>query len=267
MRKLFFAALLLSTLLIACDSDDDQTIKSVPPPDPVGLMSDGGGITSMKMNCITFDIPQDDEAIKTLEGYADLLLHITISHASVNAYQPGFTEKDIQEMRDKNEMEEKFYREKTQFIQQEYNDSIARHGWPSYFTAYVNGEVSITCDKPLFGLAAGENLGRHFKVNVATDCIPVGIEHPYLLYHFGDELPLTVADFFPLESWILYEYWLKPLSLPEEQYDSLTFRFTLPMTVEHTGRYIKSLYEGTNEELKRENKVFEAECVVKFKWE
>lgn len=267
MKRFLFAALLLNTLLGACDSDDEQTIKPVPQPDPVGLMSDGGGITSMKMNCVTFDIPNDDEATKTLEGYDDLLLHVTFDYTSVNAYQPEFTEKEIQEMSVRNTMEETYYREKTLFMQQEYHDTLAAHGWPHYFTAYVNGEVSVTCNKILFGLAPGENLGRHFSISTATDCMPIGIDNPYLLYHFGEELPQSVADFFPQESWILYEYWLKPLSLPEEQYDSLTFRFTLPMTVEHTGQFIKSQYKGTNEELKRENKVFVAECVVKFKGE
>lgn len=262
-------AALVMTTIVACDKDE-ETIGDVPQPDLTGLMLDGGGIKGIDMCCVTNEIPKDDYAVKTLTDYPSLNLNVKLSYVGGNVYQPEFTEQQIQEWLDRVKMEHEYYKKKTLFIQQEYRSDTLHHyewGWPHFFTAFVNGEVSITCDKTLFGLEPGENLGKYFSITAPTDCLPVGIENPYLLYEIGEEMPETVADFFQMKSWILNKYWIKLTSIPEEQYDELTFKITFPMTVEHTCLYIASQYRGTNEELKREDKVFEAECLVKFNWQ
>lgn len=258
---------LAMTAIVACDKEEENVYNFPEQGEHIGLMLDGGGIKGINMYCVTNEIPKDDYAVKTLTDYSSLNLNVELRYAGGNVYRPEFTEKQIQEWQDRVKMEHEYYKEKTLFIQQEYHDrDTLGLGWPTFFTAFVNGEVSITCDKTLFGLETGENLGKYFSITVPTDCLPVGIESPYLRYGIGDEMPETVADFFQMKSWILNKYWIKLASIPEEQYDELTFKITFPMTVEHTCLYIASKYKGTNEELKREDKVFEAECLVKFNW-
>ena len=269
-RMLCALVALTMTTIAACDKEEENVYNFPEQGEHIGLMLDGGGINGIDMYCVTNEIPKDDYAVKTLTDYSYLNLNVKLRYTGGNVYRPEFTEQQIQEWQDRVKMEHEYYKEKTLFIQQEYRSDTLHHyewGWPHFFTAFVNGEVSITCDKTLFGLETGKNLGKYFSITAPTDCLPVGIENPYLLYGIGVEMPETVADFFQMESWILNKYWIKLTSIPEEQYDELTFKITFPMTVEHTCLYIASQYRGTNEELKRENKVFEAECLVKFNWE
>ena len=60
----------------------------------------------------------------------------------------------------------------------------------------------------------------------------VGIEHPKMLYAFGSELPETMDGYFPHEAWLQPWYEITLAKEPEEKYDSITFCFSKPITVE-----------------------------------
>ena len=62
--------------------------------------------------------------------------------------------------------------------------------------------------------------------------MPVGIEHPKMLYAFGSELPETMDGYLPHEAWLQPWYEITLAKEPEEKYDSITFRFSMPITVE-----------------------------------
>lgn len=248
---------LAMTTLAACDKDEDnEPVKEVPSLAPIGLMGDGGLISGIKLSR-NVDTPIGD--------YSSL--HLRVEVETINKYQPhpDDTEKMKEYYAVKN-LTDDYYMEKTKFIRQDYQEYEDRFSWPAFCTAYVNGEVSITCDKPLFGLEAGKNLSQHFKIVTSANCLPVGIEEPSLLYHFGDKLPDNMAEFFPMHAWVLYDYWLTPASVPEEEYEELTFKFTFPMIAEYSFKYHLSKYRGIDEELGRKEEVFQAECLVKFNW-
>lgn len=248
-------AALAMTTIVACDKEEEK-IKDVPQPDTTGLMLDGGSINGITMRC------GGDYAVKTLTDYSSLNLQVEME--TINKYQPD-PEDDVKmkEYRTVRELTQDYYREKTKFIKQEYN-TIPK---ADFYTAYVNGEVSITCDKTLFGQESGKNIGKFFKLGAPTDYMPIGIDQPQLLYKSGDKLPDNVADFFPMHSWVLDRYWLTLHSIPEEKYDELTFKFTFPMITEYSYKYNLSKFRGIDEELIRKEEIFEAECLVKFNWE
>jgi hypothetical protein len=167
-------------------------------------------------------------------------------------------------------LENEYYIEKSSFIYEDfkrYNEGSRQAGWPSYFTAYINGEVTITCDKTLYGEQPGTNLSSHFYIYASSECMPVGVEEPKLLYHFGEEIPTTMSDFFVEGSWFQYLYILSLIGEPDERYEELTLSITIPLTVEHVRDYVAAKYKGANIEPILTKSVFESDCLIKFNWE
>lgn len=142
---------------------------------------------------------------------------------------------------------------------------------PSYFAAYVNGEVKITCDKKLFGKEPGEVLNEFFTFNrnYSTDftCLTVGIDEPYFLYGFKDEQPTDMEQIFTQEAWISHHpYSWAMKEVPKEKYPRVTFYLTFPVKKELTGEYARALYDGEEPERTFTEEVFTSECSVTLKW-
>lgn len=151
----------------------------------------------------------------------------------------------------------------------------ALHGnfflYPSYYAAYVNGEVNITCDKILFGKEPGELLNEFFVLNKSYTpdlrCIVAGVEEPGFLSGFEDELPTDMAQIFSPEAWLSrYSYAWAFKEMPKEKYPRVTFYLTFPVKKEHTRDYASAIYDGETPERIFTEEVFTAECTVVFKW-
>ena len=88
-----------------------------------------------------------------------------------------------------------------------------------------------------------------------------------MLYGYEDELPSLTSERFPDGAWIQHEYRMELKSLPEEKYDELTLHMTIPMKIEHVRDYMMSTYRGDSIGPRYTDQIFEADCLIKFKWD
>ena len=269
-KRVYLILVFCMSFLTACHKDDvavdDRTPGNLPEPNFDGLMYDGCGLEKYYFYCIDNSMNRYDTSIKTIDSYSKMCLSI---EEKFKNYGLDVNDPDrIPVARMKND----YYRQKTAFIYREYQTHMdkALNGWTYFLTAYVNGDVSITCDKVLWGEEAGTDLKKHFNIYSAAYCMPVGIENPTLLYNYGEmqENMMNMSDFFPMEAWLQDSYEMYVSSEPEERYDEITFTLTLPVKIEHTYDYILAKYRGNEDaELKTTEKVFTPQCTVKFNWE
>ena len=266
--------------LFACS--DDNSIGNSPPLYATGLLLDGDGISKVGFYCIEKDslrhFNYNDEVgyapkTKTIGDYSDMLLCISIHswyYSDWISSRYGLTNEAEKEKISK--LKREYYKSKSALLVEDL-DSFANHSretvgrlWPAFFTAYVNGEVTITCDKPLYGELPGTNLGKYFDVISSGGCLPVGKESTRLLYHFGQKLPTDMEELFPQEAWLQPYYELHFKELPSEKYDNLTLHLSFPMTIEHSLDYVVSQYNGRGFSRYTET-VFEADCPINFNWD
>ena len=272
-KRVYLILVLFISFLTACNKDDvvknndedERIIGGLPQPDFTGLMDDGGSIITYILYCMGGPMHKYDTSIKTIDDYSKMWLSIQEKSESFE-----LSINDLERMTTVGKMESDYYRQKTAFICSEYNKhrDKALNGWTFFETAYINGEVSITCDKVLWGEEPGTDLKKHFYIYSAAYYMPVGIENPKLLYNYG-EMPenISMSDFFPMEAWLQYSYEMELISEPEERYDELTFTLTMPVKIEHTHDYFLAKYMGNEDaELKTTEEVFTSQCTVKFNW-
>ena len=256
--KHFFSILLcilLGCSFVSCEKDM--------PPRPVeyieGWLLDGGTISGIRLTANQGQY----------SNYSDVKIELFLNQGTspfLSVINPGNHEK-IQEMK------KKYVLPKSLFILNSYKDAITYRDiyswngeWPNLFTAYVNGDVTITCDKPLFGEEPGTNLSKYFKITTEGGCLPVGVTEPYLLYDFGDSIPTNMHDYFIKEAWLQYSYNLYFDEAPSEQYDDLTLRVSIPMLQECYGDYIVAEYIGQPLESKYKESTFTSSLKIKFDW-
>lgn len=270
-KTLFYSVCLLGLLFNACQSDDEgPDSNEFTNNDPTGLLLDGGSISDVHLYCL----PEDGNSVgmqwweyypmtKTLEDYSKLRLYIMFDE-SASVYHSD----DPQEMNEINRVEQKVSKEKSRFIVDELKEyRKSDHPdtpWEDFYTAYVNGKVTITCDKVLFGEKPGEDLSKYFSLLGEFYCMPVGIENPHLLYQYGDPMPLNMKDFLVDQSWVRHHYWLEFQTDPTEKYEELTFTLTFPMAIEHTLEYAVSQYKGENKDMRLSTSTFTSECLIRF---
>lgn len=247
--------ILLGCSFVSCEKDM--------PPRPVeyieGWLLDGGTISGIRLTA--------NQTQYT--NYSDVKIELFLNQGTspfLSVINPGNHEK-IQEMK------KKYVLPKSLFILNSYKDAITsldidswNGQWPNLFTAYVNGDVTITCDKPLFGEVPGTNLSKYFKITTEGSCLPVGVTEPYLLYDFGDSIPTNMHDYFIKEAWLQYSYNLYFDEAPSEQYDDLTLRVSIPMLQECYGDYIVAEYIGQPLESKYKESTFTSSLKIKFDW-
>jgi hypothetical protein len=249
----------------SCHSDKEEELYGWCSSDPCyndGLMCDGGEIEKYILYCIDNPLHRNDTSTKTIDDYSKMLFCI------YKIYQDNKLNRNDPDYAQVMEQEKNFYKQKTAFIYSEYIKHLddANGGWELFLTAYVNGEVSITCDKVLWGEEVGTDLKKHFLIYSNACCLPVGIENPSLLYNYG-EMPDNMNECFPMEAWLQSAYDMEFSSEPEERYDEITFTLTLPVKIEHTYDYILAKYRGNEDaELKTTEEVFTSKCTVKFNW-
>jgi hypothetical protein len=270
---------MLTAVFSACQNDDGRE-KPAPIPDREGLLIDGGRISKVGLYCLEHNPVYDAwfnyyPKVKTLNDYSDIASFCLWLHDERWVY----TTDDLGEMIAITTLEEDYFKKKSSFILDAYRQYDAsdfrreasrnddrKHlwGWPDFFTAYTNGEVTITCDKTLFGEAPGANLTKHFVIYESSGCMPVGVENPELRYTFFDDQPTLMSERFPVGVWLQPQYALHFQTVPEEKYDSITLSLTMPLIIEHTREYAVETYKGKNPTPKFTEEVFTAECPIKF---
>lgn len=274
---IFFLCFLLTAF---CSCQDDDSKRVTPAPDIEGLLIDGGRISKAGLYCLKSEPMYDAwynyyPKVKTLNDYSDMSSLCLLLHDE----QWTYISDNIEEMSAIYSLEEAYWKKKSSFILEAYNQYKAsdfrreasrnndtRHiwGWPYFFTAYTNGEVTITCDKTLFGETPGTNLTKHFVINGFNGCMPVGVENPELRYTFFDDQPTLMSERFPVGVWLQPEYRLQFQTFPEEKYDSITLSLTMPLIIEHTREYAAATYKGKNPTPIFTEEVFTSECPIKF---
>ena len=273
MRKIRFTLLCLfaGICLQSCQNEElekGNTSEIVLPRE--GLLLDGGRISDISLYCLELDKPHIGEQwweyyprTKTVKGY-DAFKLLLFPHTDGNRYNSD----DRNEMDAIKKIEEAYYKEKSQFILEAYNEynKTGVTAWPDVFTAYATEEVTITCDKVLFGEQPGTNLTSHFALRSAVYCVPVGVEEPKLLYGFG-ETPTRMSELLVKGVWLQDEYSMEFAEQPAEKYDELTLYLSCPMLLEHVRDLAAAKYKGTELASKYSEKVFTSECKIKFDWD
>ena len=257
--------------LLACQNDDEEPIKPIPQPKIEGTLIDGGQISSISLYCLDDSRKIGElwydfyKRTKTVKNYSAFELY-----AEVERYIPTYESDNMDEMAEIQKLEEAYYESKTSFIIEDYRkeESNNNSGWPYFFTAYVNGEVSITCDKMLYGEAPGTNLSKHFEITTSYQgCLPMGIEKPRYLCSYEDEKPTSMDLYFAKEVWIEPYYNFRLIDMPSEKYDNLTLRLSIPMVKDHSRNYFVAQYKGLELPDRYTEEVFTAECLINFDWD
>ena len=233
----------------------------------VGRLLDGGAISDVSFYCLDFPRCYTEHwleyyaKIKTVSDYDSFRFCLMLHR---DAWQ--YCSNDSAEMKSIYKIEYECEQERSQFIVESYNNYEGIRGWPVLFTAYLNGDLSITCDKVLFGEQPGTNLSSYFTVSSKSDCVPVGIENPQILYDFGEEIPREVPKLFVKGTWLQPDYWLDFLEPPVEKYEELTLYLSLPMIKEHLRYVAVSKYRGTEYKPRFSESVFNTKCTIRFNW-
>ena len=265
MKKALYLLLccILTAVFSACQNDDVRE-HPAPVPNREGLLIDGGRISKVGLYCLKDEAMHDAwfnyyPKVKTLNDYSDIASFCLWLHDERWVYSTD----NLEEKMAITSLTEAYCKKKSSFILEVYKEKHIL-GWPDFYTAYTNGEVTITCDKTLFGEAPGTNLTHHFVINGSDGCIPVGVESPELRYTFFDDSATLMSERFPVGVWLQPKYSLQFKSFPEEKYDSLTLSLTMPLIIEHITEYAVETYEGKNPTPIFTEEVFTAECPIKF---
>ena len=257
--KHFFPILLcilLGCSFVSCEKD--VTVRPYVPSYVKGRLGDGGRINQILLST--------EET--SFSNYSDIKIKLKIDATS--KVSPLITSSNSEKI---NELKKEYVLAKSLFIQESYDIAMKtldihdwNMGWPDLYTAYVNGDVTITCDKPLFGEEPGTNLSKYFRVIPRNSCMPVGVAEPYLLYDFGDSIPTNINELFAKEAWLHYIYNLFFEELPSEQYKDLTLRVSIPMLLECYEDYVVAEYIGQPLESKYREATFSRDLKINFDW-
>ena len=262
--------LLTGLFLASCQKDEDSTVPPAPIPPPV--LVDGGSISSINLYCLEKNREPPLEIwynyfpkTKIIEDYSNIQLCVM-----VDTDIPLRESEDSVEMSAINKMEANYHRERISTVLNISKDDAyyIDKGYilDGYLTAYVNGEVTLTCDKTLFGETPGTNLSKYFFILGGAAFVPIGIENPEMHY-FDDASSVMMNDNFVDEAWLYHGYAMELNTIPLEQYDSLTLHLSIPMTIEHVRDYMMSTYRGDSIGPRFTDQIFEADCLIKFKWD
>lgn len=249
---------------MSCSDDDDWYDEPGSPPRE-GWMLDAGTISTLKMYCVEENVEQHydhipDQPTPDIEfsSYSQVELVVRTS-SIVMAYEKS---PNI----DADNIYVGYLKERPSFIIDEYHKLVfPEFACPSFYTAYINGNVTLTCDKVLFGQEPGEDLSQHFRLWQQSGCVPIGRdENAHMLYNFGEEPPIRLSDFFIEDMWLYNHYSITFLDTPEERYDEMTFQLTMPLSREYIYATLITLNYGHHIDLIVTDDVFTAKCTVHF---
>lgn len=139
------------------------------------------------------------------------------------------------------------------------------YGLDQFFTAYVDGEVEISCDKTLFGLSPGTNITKYLKIIYNYTCQPCGAVEPYSIIHCEDIEKSLKNSVFSDEAWVRFKYCFCFNEKPEEDYEDLTFHIKFPIIKESASLYFSSLIKGNINYQQFEKEIYESETKIQFK--
>lgn len=288
MKKFFYMLYcVISLLCMSCqDEEDNGDRPDFPGPSYVGTLIDGGTISGIKLYCLKYIengrcedplFESRNPTVKTVSNYSSYTLGLVLDYDAPNYVASSEDEEYAIRTKVYQQM-----KKKSSFMVDRYNaiydlaDKYKKPGWAYFYTAYVNGDVVITCDKTLFGKEPGTDLSPYFTVTAADRtnpvcsdfgiCIPTGIEAPKILYDFNTEKPREMSKWFTKGVWLLGRYYLDFAQQPSEKYDELTLHLTLPMIKENLRNMAVSEYKGIEREVFTEP-VYQAECKIKYNWE
>lgn len=263
--KYWILSILISIFAVSCQ---EEVVVRELHLIPFGTVHDGGYISGIYVECLEDHVTPAvyEEYAKThyIKDYADVTLTLNLKHVYnfryLDEYSYDFGRQYFTYMEDKSS----FILEACNQYRKETNPD---YGWPYLFSAYINGEVSISCDKTLFGEVPGTNLSNHFKVLSRGCCIPSGIDEPKLRYNFGEiKHALNMPEYFADKDWMMGTYYILFEDFPAEKYDKLTFRIKMPVLCENTVNRLLNQNSGTELLDVFEEKEFETEFYLLFDW-
>lgn len=269
-----FMSVVFAACIVSCQKEDNEKNNggsNIPGPELTGTMIDGTSLSSMGLYCLEKGVDNYGgmtwyeyyPKVKEVKGYEDIKLAIRFATDGLEEFAP-------EQKEDWPLLVTKYAElcaEKTAFILEDFNVNGKPNNlaWPELFSAYSKGQVTITCDKELFGLQPGTCLNRFFDIQGTSACLPVGIQSPTLLYGFGSEITKDVDVMFSEGAWLQgQEYWLEFNTIPSEEYADITLSLTFPITVEHLLNRAAAMLEGKTEGSFFSDKEFKADCVVRF---
>lgn len=273
MKRFFYLCILLCAAFTSCKKDEniiDGPYDSRPPVFDTFL--DGGEIESLSLSCLDYPFYDTNSTgvqgnandAKTINDYTFMQLNVefNLKWYDNTSYK---SEKELEQDRAIRKIEKDYLRDKAAFLYSE----CQKHNYvfPAFFTAYTNGEVTITCDNVLFGEQPGSNLSKYFIIKLDPNCIIAGRDSTKIIYNAGDKIPNHMDKYFKVkETFIATNYRIRFAFAPEEKYDALTFKISFPLLIDDVHKYALSQYHGFQEPLESKERVMEAECKVKFKW-
>lgn len=163
------------------------------------------------------------------------------------------------------------------FYQDRFSDDFAYIERPritqEFIYAGLKDALCVSADKELFGLAPGANLLGHLMLTLQPEQ-QVSANYPdcSIRKDYRKESDTVRADEYFTKNMLLSSspYWLSFMDEPVEQYDELTFTFTMPIVTEYFGPilfgkdYPEEWYEQGLLE-RSDNRVLEGSVMVKFK--
>ncbi|MDO4526257.1 MAG: hypothetical protein Q4B61_13105, partial [Bacteroidales bacterium] len=247
------------------DNEEENDISNMPPADLTGWLYDGGKISAVNLCCREKGNGLQDEATtKTVKDYDAFEMKI-----SIDGNGNSFSTIDLELDRTISALTKDYFFKRSTPVAKEFqkfkDTTNSPISWCPLFSAYSNGEVSITCDKTLFDETPGTNLMKYFNNTAIISGIPVGIEETKMYRNFGEPLN-NMNQVFPVGAWLYPSYYFELKEKPTEKYDSLIFSLTMPIIREHVRDYVAAQYLGKEPDSLFTHRVFKSDCLIKFDW-
>lgn len=267
-RILRFVLLSIIILSTSC-SDDKGKLDYDLMPDRFPELSPSEVIDSLKLTGIYADINGyngENYTTRLCYDYENTYFELRVEYKGIRASDIG--EEELYCMKAMAELGKEYTTPAMEKSYREYS-----HGGRPYImflTSYINGKVTMTCDKKLFGQEAGTDISSHFSLYYSSNpcmmCGVIGEEMPRMQYEWGEEMPTELDKFFLKGSWLQKEYLMKFRDIPEEKYDELTMTINFPLKDAKWYEYFRDKYRGNTPELKIEERSMSAKCKLTFIW-
>jgi hypothetical protein len=269
------AMIALCTLSCNNDEEQDLMIENSKPFYIYGELFPADGITGIELHAVeNFRGLTSRPTDTPVSDYSTFQLYGKISSGPLWCLDTKFADYPTYIQTSVTDMQQAFEKERTNFIREAFiaaygvepiiNNASELRKWPYLYTGYINGDITISCDKRLFGTEPGKDISRHFNVYGTAECVPIGRENPTILYNFLDQKPKAISELMKKDTWLQRWFFFYFQDIPEEKYDTLTFKLTMPITREHYTRYFYGESLGRNDTLKVTNDTCISECKVVF---
>lgn len=270
------ASIVIGIVFASCQNDDQFL------PEGIGIdikrgdvleLIDGGKISCIKLYCLDESEHVYGEnwwekysRTKVVKDYSDinLLINVEQNYSSVNIFVNKEDNDELHRLR------QAFYKEKCDFIVKycKSHDTPERESvYPDLFSAYVNGEVRITCDKTLFGEKPGTDLKKHFTCISRDDCQVAGVLDPKILRGYGDPPAETLDQMLADEVWIGRSYFFRFSENPSEKYDKIILHLEMPVKAELVNDCLAAAYKGDSSASRYKDTVYHYDCKIMFDWD